>query len=150
MKSILVRVLAAASVTAAAVTGAALPADAATGFVHFSKVYYNSPGSDRGSNKSLNAEWVRVKNTTSKTKILTGWTIRDRSHHVYKFPKFTLKPGKSVTLHTGKGKNTKSNLYWGSSWYIWNNGGDKATLKNASGTTKDTCKWSGGGAWKTC
>lgn len=150
MKSILVRTATAATIAVAAVVGAAMPADAATGSVHFTRVYYNSPGSDRGSNSSLNHEWVRVKNTTSKTKTLTGWTIRDRSHHVYKFPTFTLKSGKSVTLHTGTGKNTKTNLYWGQSWYIWNNSGDKATLKTATGATKDTCSWSGGGSSKDC
>lgn len=150
MKSFLARAVAGAAVTGAVVAGVAVPADAAAGSVHFSMVYYNSPGSDRGGNTSLNAEWVRVKNTTSKTTTLTGWTIRDRSTHVYRFPTFTLKPGRSVTLHTGKGRNTSTDLYWNQSWYVWNNDGDKATLKNASGATKDTCSWSGGGASKTC
>jgi hypothetical protein len=42
-------------------------------------------------------------------------------------------PGKSVILHTGKGTNTSSNLYWGRSWYVWNNTGDKATSRDSSG-----------------
>lgn len=35
-------------------------------------------------------------------------------------------------------KNAK-NVYWGSGNYIWNNTGDTATLRNASGKTVDTC-----------
>ena len=60
---------------------------------------------------------------------------------MYKFPTFKLKPGASVTLHTGRGTNSASHLYWRSTAYIWNNTGDTATLKNTVGTTKDTCSW---------
>src|SRR3954447_25162279 len=45
-----------------AIVGAALgvagPAQAATPAGQITKVYYNSPGTDTGSNTSLNAEWV--------------------------------------------------------------------------------------------
>lgn len=61
--------------------------------------------------------------------------------HVYTFGTFTLKPGASVTLYTGKGTNTSSKRYWGRASYVWNNTGDEAYLKNTSGTTKDTCSW---------
>jgi hypothetical protein len=76
-------------------------------------------------------------NHGGKARRLTGWAIRDAAGHVYRFPRFRLRPGSSVRLHTGKGRNTRRNLYWGSSWYIWNNTGDKATLKNRPGTRID-------------
>lgn len=63
---------------------------------------------------------------------------------------FHLKPGTSVTLHTGKGTNTATNLYWGRSSYVWNNTGDTATLKNAAGTTEDTCNWGSSGSYTNC
>lgn len=44
-------------------------------------------------------------------------------------------------MHTGSGSNTARHLYWGEDYYVWNNTGDKAILKNKSGTTVDTCKW---------
>jgi hypothetical protein len=47
------------------------------------------------------------------TRTLTGWTVRDLANHVYTFTSFKLAPGQSVTLHTGKGTNTSSYLYWG-------------------------------------
>jgi len=81
----------------------ALPADAA-GSIQFRKIRYDSPGTDRGGKTSLNAEYVVIKNTGSTTRSLTGWTVRDKAHHVYTFPSFTLKPGKSVKLHSGKGQ----------------------------------------------
>lgn len=131
-------------VSAAAVIGiavAASPAEAATPSVTFNRIYVNSPGTDNRSNASLNAEWARLRNNTSKSIQLKGWTVRDKSGHVYTFGSFTLGSGKTVYLHTGKGTNNSTNRYWGSGNYIWNNDGDTATLKNASRSTVDTCSW---------
>jgi hypothetical protein len=33
--------------------------------VKITEIFYNSPGSDTGSNKSLNAEWVKIHNSGS-------------------------------------------------------------------------------------
>lgn len=118
------------------------PATAADPTLHFSKAYVNSPGADTGSNTSLNAEYVVVSNSSYNTTYrLTGYTIRDRSGHVYKFPTFSLRPRASVTVHTGRGTNTGTNLYWGSRAYIWTNSGDTAYLRNTVGTLKDSCSW---------
>ena len=125
-------------------------APAAPAAIKFTKVYFDSPGSDTGSNSSLNAEWVRIKNTGSKAKALTGWRIRDKAGHVYKFGTFKLRAGKTVTVHTGSGSNGAAHRYWGSDWYIWNNNGDTAKLRNASGTTIDTCSWGSSGDFKVC
>jgi hypothetical protein len=43
----------------------------------------------------LTAEWVQVKNTGTMAKALTGWTLRDTSGHVFKFPTFRLKPARA-------------------------------------------------------
>lgn len=125
------------------------PAQAA-GRIYISKVQYDSPGSDTGSNTSLNAEWVRITNSTGRARTLTGWTLRDASSHVYKFPTTTLRAGDSLRVHTGKGSNTAANKYWKLSWYVWNNTGDKATLKNRAGTVIDTCKWGDGSGTTSC
>jgi len=136
------RILAAAIASIALVFGLAGPASATNPTLHFSKAYVNSPGSDNRSNTSLNAEYVVVSNSSSTASYkLTGYTIRDRSSHIYKFPTFTLKPRASVVLHTGHGTNTSTNLYWNSGNYIWNNTGDTAYLRNTAGTLKDSCSW---------
>jgi lamin tail-like protein len=127
------------------------PAEAANPTLHFSKAYVNSPGSDTGSNSSLNAEYVVITNASSTTSYtLTGYTISDRSAHVYRFRTFVLKPRASVTLHTGIGTNTSTNLYWGSRAYIWNNTGDTAYLKNSVGTLKDSCSWGSVASYVLC
>jgi hypothetical protein len=139
INKLLVPLVSAATLIGLAV--AAAPAQAATPSVTFNRIYVNSPGTDTRSNASLNAEWVRLKNNTSKSIQLKGWTVRDKAGHVYTFGSLSLGSKKTVYVHTGKGTNTSTNRYWGSGNYIWNNDGDKATLRNASKSTVDTCSW---------
>jgi hypothetical protein len=135
----------------AALAVAVLPstADAASA-VRLGRTQYDSPGSDTGSNLSLNGEWVTITNHAATKRSLTGWTLRDAQSHVYRFPAFTLAAGASVRVHTGRGSNGAHNLYWGSAGYIWNNTGDKATLKNSAGTVLDTCGWGSGSGVVSC
>ena len=60
--------------------------------------------------------------------------------------------GGRLWLHTGSGKADSRNRYWGSKNYIWNNTGDTAYLRNAKGTTVDTCSWGqkSGRTWVGC
>jgi hypothetical protein len=60
----------------------------------------------------------------------------------YRFPTFTLKGGASVAVHTGKGLATTLHRYYNRTWYIWNNTGDTAYLRNAAGTLVHSCSWS--------
>jgi hypothetical protein len=137
------------TVMALALAGAALvagapPATAAASGLQLGKVYYDPPGSDTTANSQLDAEWIVVKNVTSTTKCLTGWTVRDAANHVYTFGSFCLGAYRPVYLHTGKGTNTSGNRYWNQGWYIWNNTGDTAYLRNGSGTLMDSCHYAGG------
>jgi hypothetical protein len=117
------------------------PAQAASSPVVIHEIYYNSPGSDHGSNTSLNAEWVQLRNRTGHQVTLTNWTLRDASNHVYTFGTYRLKADGSVRIHTGNGSNTQANRYWGRSAYVWNNDKDTATLKNGSGTVMSRCSY---------
>ena len=128
----------------------AAPTASAATSVKIDFVYFDSPGSDTGSNTSLNAEYVRIKNVSSSTRTLTGWKLRDKTGYTYTFPKFALKPGATVKVRTGKGTASSYNRYYNFTWYVWNNGGDTAYLKNASGTTVDTCSWTSAGSTKYC
>lgn len=132
---------------AAVITGTLLgsPAQAA-GSVHIQQVYYDSPGSDGGSNTSLNGEWVKIKNSTSSTVSLKGWKIKDVTGYTYTFGDVRIAAGSSKKVHTGKGTNTGTDKYWGRSWYVWNNTGDTAKLYKASGTKVDSCSWSSRGS----
>lgn len=141
------KMIAGAAATVLAVAGFAVstaaPAVAAGNPVTITKVYVNSPGNDLPvTNAKVNAEYTMIKNTGRATVTLTGWTLRDKSNHVYRFGAFKLQPGKTVTIRNGKGSNTGSTRYWGSGYFIWNNsGGDAAVLRTSSGTTVDSCSW---------
>lgn len=141
--------IAAALIAATSTLLIAAPAQAASP-VRFSYIQYDSPGKDTGSNASLNAEWIRVTNHSKQARALSGWTIRDTAGHMFRFPHFTLRTGRSVRVHTGPGRNTATDLHWGSHAYIWNNTGDRATLKTRLGRTLDVCRWGDGDGSKAC
>lgn len=125
-----------------ALASASAPAAQKRSSVVITKIWYNSPGPDHGSNASLNHEWVKLHNRTSRRVTLTGWTLRDASRHVYTFGRYRLKAGATVKVRTGRGSNTQTNLYWGRRWYIWNNTGDTAKLERPSGKVKSRCSYS--------
>jgi hypothetical protein len=106
------------------------------------EIFYNSPGSDRGGNTSLNAEWVKLRNRTSHPVSLAGWTLRDQSHHVYQFGAYMLRAHGTVRIHTGSGTDSQRNLFQDRGWYVWNNDGDGATLKDATGAVRSRCSYS--------
>jgi Lamin Tail Domain len=130
------------------------PAQAAPATVYIYKVYFDSPGSDRGSNSSLNAEYGVIKNGDDVSHSISGWTARDKAGHVYKFGNLRLGAGKQAIVHTGDGSShttsASTHLYWGREWYAWNNTGDKVILRRADGSLKDTCSYSGAGSKKYC
>lgn len=119
------------------------PANASSSPLHLSWAHPNSTGSDTRTNANLNDEWVKIGNYSYTTTYnLSGYTLKDASGHTYRFPtSFRLSPRKSVEVHTGSGTNTSANLYWGSGAYIWNNTGDTAYLRTASGYLNSTCRW---------
>lgn len=85
-------------------------------------VHEDAAGNDH---ENLNDEYVEFKNTGEHAMDLTGWTVEDEADHTYHFPNgFTVEAGATVTLYTGSGDDTGSELYWGSERAIWNNDGD--------------------------
>ncbi len=88
--------------------------------------------------ENLNDEYVTFKNVCTFSCEMTGWTVKDKSSRSpYEFSDFILNPGATVTLYTGCGTNTRTELYWCSSGRecnaIWNNDGDTLYLRDASG-----------------
>ncbi len=105
--------------------------------VHILEINYDSPGDDR---YSLNEETLLLENPGSSDSDLTGWTLRDESStHRFRFPDgFVLRAGATVTIHSGQGQPTITDLYWGmTDSAIWNNGGDTATLQDPAGNYHD-------------
>jgi hypothetical protein len=115
---------------------------AAQAGVKIKAIYFDPPGTDTSS--KLNQEFFVLANNGSRTVRMTDWTLRDTAGHVYRFDRFRLRPGKSVRVHTGRGRDDRNDVYWRSGSFIWNNDGDKATLKRANRRTVDRCRYSSG------
>jgi beta-lactamase superfamily II metal-dependent hydrolase len=112
-------------------TAAPIVTPTPTALVSISATQFNAPGDDRA---NLNGEWVRVTNSGLRPIVIASWTLSDDSNQpVYEFPQFTLGSGASVTVFTGKGRDSADKLYMGRSSPIWNNDHDTAILKDVNG-----------------
>ncbi|MFC7043821.1 lamin tail domain-containing protein [Halonotius sp. GCM10025705] len=93
----------------------------------------DAEGDDR---ENLNDEYVTFENTGEQPLDISGWTLEDAADHSYRFPEgTTVDPQATITVRTGSGTNTDTDLYWGSGSPIWNNGGDTVIVQTADGTT---------------
>jgi len=141
------RRLAAASLAAAAVVGAvALPASAADRTperpkVEISEVQYDAPGRDTRTNRSLNKEWVELTNTTRRAVNLDGWTLSDSDGHTYTFDHYRLAGRATVRIHTGEGRDTRTDLFQDRRHHVWDNRSDTATLRNHRDRVIDEASW---------
>lgn len=96
-------------------------------------VHADADGNDHD---NLNDEYIVLKNNGDSSLDIGGWTISDSADHTYTIPSgFTLDAGETVTIYTGSGSNSDSELYWDSSSAVWNNGGDTITVSTEGGET---------------
>ncbi|WP_423747337.1 lamin tail domain-containing protein (plasmid) [Haladaptatus sp. SPP-AMP-3] len=103
--------------------------------VSISQIHEDAAGND---NDNLNDEYVVFENTGSTSIDLSGWTVTDESGKTYTFSSLTLSPGQTVTLHSGSGSDTSSDVFWGRSTAVWNNGGDTVSVSDGSGASVAT------------
>lgn len=102
-----------------------------SGQLSVSQVHADADGNDH---ENENDEYIVFKNTGESALDLSGWTVSDEADHTYTVPSgFTLAAGATVTLYTGSGQDTSSELYWGSDAAIWNNGGDTIYVRTEAG-----------------
>ena len=109
--------------------------------IRVSRIYYNSPGPDTATNQSLNAEFVRLKNTSRTVRQLRGWRISDSDGHAYRFGALRLRPGASVTVHSGRGRDTRTDRYWNRRGYIWDNTRELVRVHSTHGRLADQCRY---------
>ncbi|MET9419786.1 lamin tail domain-containing protein [Streptomyces sp. NPDC006540] len=96
---------------------------------------------DHRSNRALNAEWVEITNNSRRTVDLDGWTLRDRDGNRYRFDDYRLAGRSTVRVHTGFGRDTRTDLYQDRHHSVWDERSDKATLRDHRGHTVDTESW---------
>lgn len=103
--------------------------------VKITHIEADAPGDD---NDNPNGEWVEITNQGTSPVDLTGYTLKDEANHIYTFGPFQLAPGAKVRLHSGRGRDSKRDLYWGLvGQSVWNNGGDTAYLRDPQGNLVD-------------
>lgn len=84
------------------------------------------------------SEHAELTNTGDQPQEMGGWSLGAlKEGRVFRFPPgFTLKPGQTVTIHSGANatlkQNPPSDLYWDSE-PIWANRGDVALLFDVAG-----------------
>lgn len=61
--------------------------------------------------------------------------LNDEANHRFELPYFILNPGKTVTVHTGRGSKTSTELYGNRGTAVWNNNYDNAYLYDSLGTS---------------
>ncbi|WP_326607570.1 lamin tail domain-containing protein [Streptomyces sp. NBC_01799] len=144
------RIAATVLAAGAVVSAVALPASAHDNDRHrqprveISAVQADSPGRDNRTNRSLNAEWVELTNNNRRAVNLDGWTLRDEDGHRYRFDDVRLAGRATVRIHTGVGRDTRTDLYQDRRNYVWDNRADTATLRDDRGRTVDTESWGRG------
>ncbi|MFQ5855070.1 MAG: lamin tail domain-containing protein [Anaerolineae bacterium] len=85
------------------------------------------------------AEHAKLTNTGDQPQEMSGWSLGAlKEGKVFRFPLgLTLKPGQTVTIHTGANatlkQNPPSDLYWDSE-PVWVNRGDIALLFDVAGS----------------
>ena len=75
---------------------------------------------------------------------LDGWTLRDGDRNRYRFNHVRLAGHATVRVHTGVGRDTRTDLYQDRHHYVWGNYSDTATLRDDRGRTVDTESWGHG------
>jgi len=100
--------------------------------------HYDAAGNDH---YNPNDEYIVLKNIGGTSINLEGWVMQDKENHTYIFPCFELLSGATVTIRTGSGTNTATDLYWGSKRAIWNNKGDTVYLYDPNNNLVATKSW---------
>ncbi len=104
-----------------------------SGELALASVHADAEGSDRD---NLNDEYIVLENTGDGPLDMSGWTLSDEAGATYTIPDgTTLAAGATITIHTGSGTDTETDLYWGSGSPIWNNGGDTVIVTDDDGST---------------
>ena len=98
--------------------------------INITSLAYNPDGSDRD---NMNGENLTFHNDGNETINLTGWIIQDRAGHSYEFLEFIVDPEIRFTIYCGNGEDNQTEVYWGSNSPIWNNDGDRMTLRDNDG-----------------
>jgi hypothetical protein len=97
--------------------------------------HYDARGDDLS---NLNDEYVTLRNLYQEEVDMSGWTMMNQAGVTFTFPEgFVLASQAKVTVYSGCGVDTDSELYWCSERPLWQNDSDEATLRDTTGRLID-------------
>ena len=112
--------------------------DGLRGPLKITSLHADAEGDDRF---NLNGEYVRICNISPQTVALQGFSLVDKDGYRYSLLRGVLRPGYTLLLITGAGKDVVEGdqlfFYWNSAYPIWNNKGDKAIVNDPQGAVVD-------------
>lgn len=100
---------------------------------------YDPPGPD------LAGEHLIIRNDSPEEVNLQSWRLIDAAGNDYVFDSRVLQPGDSVALWSKRGQDTAEELYWGRRQSVWNDRGDTAALRDATGSLRSLFTYGDGG-----
>jgi hypothetical protein len=95
--------------------------------IHFAPIMIN----ELSVNSTFDMEWVNIvySGTNNAPDLnMNNWILTDQDGNDFYFGNFILQNKFAVTIHTGSGINTSSDLYWNLTFKVWNEMGDDALL----------------------
>lgn len=88
----------------------------------------------RGLTDDVDDEFVTFRNAGDEALNLSGWVVENDDGQQFVFPDgFTLDSGQSVTVHSGRGSDTETDVHWGATSQVWNEAGDTILVRTADG-----------------
>jgi LysM repeat protein len=84
----------------------------------------------------LSLEAITIVNNGSREAALNNWKLTDQLGNTYTFGQLTLfGDGAGISLHTGSGQDSATDLFWGLEEAVWNSG-DRVVLYDDAGTIR--------------
>lgn len=91
--------------------------------------------------KRANAEYVQLKNVSSKPVRLDGYFLRRQISTYSILPGTVIAPGRTLTVRIGKGRATATTQYWGRSSTLLNDQRDSVELRSAANVLLSAKRW---------
>jgi micrococcal nuclease len=89
----------------------------------------DAKGADK---ENLNDEYVVFRNGCTHPVQMRSWRINDSDNNTFVFPLFLAENKTKFILHSGRGANNATDLYWGKNVPVWNNDEDTLLMWNAN------------------
>ncbi|MWV64006.1 hypothetical protein GRS48_04095 [Halorubrum sp. JWXQ-INN 858] len=88
----------------------------------------------RGLGDDADDEYVTFRNTGDEALNLSGWVVENEDGQRFVFPDGSaLDSGGHVTVYSGRGSDTETEVYWGATGGVWDGDGDTITVRTADG-----------------